>query len=99
MSDALDPPRYSASGVPQEEHERRRERVLTAVTRGAVAGCVLRGGLTLFASLMAFLNQKKHSTERSPLGEILRMAMFLGGLAGSYVFVDETIAAKWGKQR
>lgn len=106
MSDDLSPRSYESNGRIEEqdesnrskEVERVRLRVITAVTRGAAAGLILRGGLSTFFTLFSILTMKRPKSDRKLVQEALRMTLFLGTLGGSYVLVDEAIAALWGKQ-
>ena len=99
MSDSLDPARYANNGVDRNEDDRIKERFLTALSRGATTGCILRGGLTIFVSLLSLWSSKKRTSMRHPFEEAVRMTLFLGSLSGIYVMVDEAIAAFWGKRR
>ena len=99
MSDSLDPAQYANNGVDRNEGDRIKERFLTALTRGTTTGCILRGGLTIFVSLLSYWSAKKRTTARHPFEEVVRMTLFLGSLSGIYVVVDEAIAALWGKRR
>eukprot|EP00210_Caulerpa_lentillifera_P002890 g2760.t1 len=106
MSEYVDPSHYENNGRRNEEEGARTEfdrvklRVITAVTRGAATGFILRGGITLFGSLLTLITKKKKSnSDRQPLIEILRMSLFLASLGGTYVLTDESIGAYWGKKK
>lgn len=104
MSDNVNPSEYESNGggddagETKDESERIKLRLLTAVSRGAAAGFILRGGITLFVSLLSLITKRKSESDRHPLLETLRMTLFLASLAGTYVLTDETIGAFFGKK-
>eukprot|EP00775_Hariotina_reticulata_P010487 gene10487-10646_t len=85
----------------QAELKRALTRLQAGVVRGAVIGCTLRGGLHLVGSLLAAASRRKRRsvTAAGAVEDTLRYAAFLAALAGTYIGVDEGIAAMVGKNR
>ncbi|XP_044982901.1 uncharacterized protein LOC123449675 isoform X1 [Hordeum vulgare subsp. vulgare] len=85
-------------------------RCVGAATKGFAIGAGLKGGLALF-SLLVRLRTRRSTRSRKAgamtneeaallaLKETVRYGMFLGTFAGSFVSVDECIAALWGRKR
>lgn len=96
-----------------EAQRRAWERLLTASSRGALAGLTLKGGLHLLSAAVRVLSRgaqqqqrpagKNAGRGRDPLTDALRdtvsYTLFLGSLAGVYVIVDEGLAAALGRER
>ena len=82
--------------------ERAGDRVTNAVTRGAVTGLALRGGLNAVSYLLRLVRGRK-SDGRSSLQELvtdsLRWAAFLGAFSGTFVVADEFIGLLGGRKR
>lgn len=78
-------------------------RWLTAVTRGAAAGFLLRGGLHLVSLALLVLRRNKRQRREQSLWEkaveTWRYTAFLGSLSGVYVAVDEGLSWLFGKER
>ncbi|RRT46553.1 hypothetical protein B296_00038076 [Ensete ventricosum] len=96
--------------VPEEW--RRLRRCLEAAAKGFAIGAGLKGGLALFSVLVRLKSRisLKSSARKAgvftnkeavvvALEETLRYGIFLGTLAGTYVSVDEVIAAMGGHRR
>ncbi|CAD7699855.1 unnamed protein product [Ostreobium quekettii] len=79
-----------------------RDRLATAVVRGAAAGLVLRGGLHVLTKALRAASGPGRGGgggDRDALLETARYTAWLGSLAGVFVGVDEGLAAIWGKER
>ncbi|XP_047089695.1 uncharacterized protein LOC124701646 isoform X1 [Lolium rigidum] len=87
-------------------------RCVGAAGKGFAIGAGLKGGLALFSVLVRLRSRRRSPTRSRKAGamtneeavvlalkETLRYGMFLGTFAGSYVSVDECIAALWGRKR
>lgn len=89
----------------QHDHNRAWLRFLNAVVRGGVSGALLRGGLHLASLLLGLLTRRRISrataglTSWEKLKDTARYAAFLATFGGSFVAVDEVIAAVFGKRR
>lgn len=86
-------------------------RIITAAAKGFAIGAGLKGGLAIF-SLLARLRRRKSSAPTRKDGvfsdneaavlavkETLRYGLFLGSFAGTFVSLDELIAALGGHRR
>ncbi|KAK9270267.1 hypothetical protein L1049_025844 [Liquidambar formosana] len=86
-------------------------RIVTASSKGFAIGAGLKGGLALF-SLLSRLRRRRLSASQRKLGmisnsddvimaikETLRYGLFLGTFAGTFVSMDEVIAAVGGHRR
>ncbi|KAK3033905.1 hypothetical protein RJ639_033540 [Escallonia herrerae] len=86
-------------------------RVFTASVKGFTIGAGLKGGLSLFAILARLRRRRLLTSARKAemassgedvilaIKETLRYGLFLGTFAGTFVSVDETIAALGGHRR
>ncbi|KAK3013826.1 hypothetical protein RJ639_009472 [Escallonia herrerae] len=86
-------------------------RVFTASVKGFSIGAGLKGGLSLFAILARLRRRRLLTSARKAemassgedvilaIKETLRYGLFLGTFAGTFVSVDETIAALGGHRR
>lgn len=89
----------------QHDHNRAWLRFVNAVVRGGVCGALLRGGLHLAGLLLGLLLKRRNSqashglTSWEKLKDTARYAAFLATFSGSFVAVDEGIAAVFGKRR
>ena len=86
----------------QHDHHRAWLRFLNAVVRGGVSGALLRGGLHLASFLLGLLVRRRAAGGLSSwekLKDTARYAAFLATFSGSFVAVDEGIAAGFGKRR
>lgn len=89
----------------QHDHNRAWLRFLNAVVRGGVSGALLKGGLHLARLLLALLFRRRKQQTGTGLSsweklqDAARYAAFLGTFGGSFVAVDEGIAAVFGKRR
>ena len=92
---------------PTRSERRVRDRLANAVARGALVGGALRGGLSLVAVAVAAVAPAKRAARAragappalvSALTDTIRYASFLGAFAGTYVAVDEGLAAWLGKE-
>ncbi len=87
------------------DHNRAWFRFLNAVVRGGLSGACLRGGLHLVSFLFGLIVKwRKQQAARSlnfwsKLQDTARYAAFLATYSGSFVAVDEGIAAVFGKRR
>ncbi|GAB4819141.1 hypothetical protein N2152v2_006187 [Parachlorella kessleri] len=89
--------------------DRARERLVSAVVRGATAGLALRGGLHLVTYLLGLALSHKRGRRGTPgnarpvalelVKDTLRWGAFLGSFAGVFVTSDEVIALLGGKKR
>ena len=89
--------------------DRARERLVSAVVRGATAGLALRGGLHLVTYLLGLALSRKRGKRGTPanarpvglelIKDTLRWGAFLGSFAGVFVTSDEVIALLGGKKR
>ncbi|MEW5320344.1 MAG: hypothetical protein WDW38_011423 [Sanguina aurantia] len=75
-----------------------------AISRGAAAGAILKGGLHLSSWLMHQLKSSARQNLNSlslgrALADTFKYTAFLGSLAGLYVAVDEALASIFGKVR
>ena len=89
----------------QHDHNRAWLRFVNAVGRGGVCGALLRGGLHLAGWLLGLLLKRRSSQASQGLSsweklkDTARYAAFLATFSGSFVAVDEGIAAFFGKRR
>ncbi|KAK9110694.1 hypothetical protein Sjap_018754 [Stephania japonica] len=83
-------------------------RLVMASSKGFAIGAGLKGGLAVFSVLARFKNRRRHRRggvvmNGEAIGvavkETLRYGLFLGSFAGTFVSVDEFIAALGGKHR
>ncbi len=87
------------------DHNRAWFRFLNAVLRGGLSGVCLRGGLHLVTFLFGLIMKwRKQQGARSlnfwsKLQDTARYAAFLATYSGTFVAVDEGIAALFGKRR
>lgn len=87
------------------DHNRAWFRFLNAVVRGGLSGVCLRGGLHLVTFLFGLIVKwRKQQGARSlkfwsKLQDTARYAAFLATYSGTFVAVDEGIAALFGKRR
>ena len=107
----LEPPSPDASAADgesavhdNEDARRASERLCTAVTRAALVGGALKGGLNLFGLLAKAYKKgpRDAATRRAALDaarDTASFAAFLVAFAGVYVAVDEGLATKCGKHR
>ncbi|KAH0459834.1 hypothetical protein IEQ34_010497 [Dendrobium chrysotoxum] len=99
-------------GLTPEEDWRWLRRYLEASIKGFSIGAGLKGGLALFSILARLRSRgsKVYSTRKavsitngevvvSAAKETLKYGIFLGAYAGTFVAVDELIAAIWGHKR
>ncbi|KAI0507630.1 hypothetical protein KFK09_013756 [Dendrobium nobile] len=99
-------------GLTPEEDWRWLRRYLEASIKGFSIGVGLKGGLALFSILARLRSRgsKGYSTRKavsitngevvvSAAKETLKYGVFLGSYAGTFVAVDELIAAIWGHKR
>lgn len=75
-----------------------------AISRGAAAGAILKGGLHISSWLMHQLRSSARQNLNSlslgrALADTFTYTAFLGSLAGLYVAVDEALASIFGKVR
>jgi len=75
------------------DHNRAWFRFLNAVLRGGLSGVCLRGGLHLVTFLFGLIMKWRK------LQDTARYAAFLATYSGTFVAVDEGIAALFGKRR
>ncbi|XP_076916179.1 uncharacterized protein LOC143575775 [Bidens hawaiensis] len=95
---------------PVDEYDKR-WRIFTASVKGFVIGAGIKGGLSLFAILARLRRRRLLSSAKKvqmasggddlilALKETVRYGLFLGTFAGTFVSVDELIAALGGHQR
>ncbi|MFQ6666558.1 hypothetical protein Gotur_032861 [Gossypium turneri] len=85
----------------------RLRRIFVASAKGFSIGAGLQGGLAIF-SILARLRRKKPKKVEAfsdkeaismAIKETLRYGIFLGTFAGTFVYVDETVAACGGNHR
>lgn len=87
------------------DHNRAWLRFLNAVARGGATGALLRGGLHLVTFLFGLIVKwRQRQAVRGmntwdKLKDTARYAAFLATFSGSFVAVDEGIAALFGKRR
>ncbi|GJN30537.1 hypothetical protein PR202_gb18850 [Eleusine coracana subsp. coracana] len=85
-------------------------RCLEAAAKGFAIGAGLKGGLAIFSVLVRLRSRRTPRSRKAgsmtneeaivlAVKETVRYGMFLGTFAGSYVSVDECIAAIWGRKR
>ncbi|KAG8097175.1 hypothetical protein GUJ93_ZPchr0013g34430 [Zizania palustris] len=85
-------------------------RCVEAAAKGFAIGSGLKGGLALFSVLVRLRSRRSPRSRKAgamtnhealvlALKETMRYGLFLGTFAGSYVSVDECIAAIWGRKR
>jgi hypothetical protein len=85
-------------------------RCVEAAGKGFAIGAGLKGGLALFSVLVRIRSRRSPRSREAgamaneeavvlALKETVRYGLFLGAFAGSYVSVDEYIAAVWGRKR
>jgi hypothetical protein len=85
-------------------------RCLAAAGKGFAIGAGLKGGLALFSVLVRIRSRRSPRSRKAgamtneeavvlAVKETVRYGLFLGTFAGSYVSVDEYIAAVWGRKR
>ena len=85
-------------------------RCLEAAGKGFAIGAGLKGGLALFSVLVRIRSRRSPRSRKAgamtneeavvlAVKETVRYGLFLGTFAGSYVSVDEYIAAVWGRKR
>ncbi|PKA59473.1 hypothetical protein AXF42_Ash016497 [Apostasia shenzhenica] len=99
-------------GLTSEEYSKWLRRCLQASGKGFAIGAGLKGGLALFSILVRLRSRVSKGASARKTGamtnaeavviaakETLRYGMFLGTFAGTFVSVDELIAAIWGKKR
>ncbi|XP_072973322.1 uncharacterized protein [Typha angustifolia] len=95
-----------------EEEWRWLRRCVEAAAKGFAIGAGLKGGLAIFSILTRLRKRRSLGLSARKLGaltneeavvmalkETLRYGMFLGTFAGTFVSVDEGIAALWGLKR
>jgi hypothetical protein len=92
------------SAVQDNDAQRASERLTTALTRAALVGGALKGGLNLFGLLAKAYKKgpRDASTRRAALDaarDTASFAAFLVAFSGVYVAVDEGLATKCGKHR
>ncbi|KAL8256623.1 hypothetical protein R6Q59_031690 [Mikania micrantha] len=100
----------SFDSFPVEDYDKR-WRIFTASVKGFVIGAGIKGGLSLFAILARLRRRRSLSSAKKvqmasggqdlilALKETVRYGLFLGTFAGTFVSVDELIAALGGHQR
>ncbi|XP_024964197.1 uncharacterized protein LOC112504491 isoform X1 [Cynara cardunculus var. scolymus] len=100
----------SFDSFPVEDYDKR-WRIFTASVKGFAIGAGIRGGLSLFAILARLRRRRSLSSVKKvqmasggqdlilALKETIRYGLFLGTFAGTFVSVDELIAALGGHQR
>ncbi|KAF8072623.1 hypothetical protein HT031_000283 [Scenedesmus sp. PABB004] len=100
-SDGGAPPAGAPARAWPPELQRALERLAAGVLRGAAIGLTLRGGLHAVGAGLAAASRRRDRalTRGAALEDALRYAAFLGALAGTYIGVDEGIAAAVGKDR
>ncbi|MQM01271.1 hypothetical protein Taro_034022 [Colocasia esculenta] len=103
-------PWLDGSGWTEKEKKRLR-RCVKAAVKGFSIGAGLKGGLALFAILSRLRSRRSTGSPRKPgsitnseailaaLKDTLRYGLFLGTFAGTFVSLDELIAALWGQKR
>ncbi|KAL5705247.1 hypothetical protein ACHQM5_023577 [Ranunculus cassubicifolius] len=85
-------------------------RIITASSKGFAIGAGLKGGLAIFSILSRLKSRRRSSIRRTGKNsngeaiilaakETLRYGLFLGSFAGTFVSVDECIAALGGHKR
>uniref|UniRef100_A0A804LF39 Transmembrane protein 135 N-terminal domain-containing protein n=1 Tax=Zea mays TaxID=4577 RepID=A0A804LF39_MAIZE len=85
-------------------------RCVEAAAKGFAIGAGLKGGLALFSVLVRIRSRRSPRSRKAgamtneeavvlAVKETVRYGLFLGTFAGSYVSVDEYIAAVWGRKR
>ncbi|CAD6209942.1 unnamed protein product [Miscanthus lutarioriparius] len=85
-------------------------RCVEAAAKGFAIGAGLKGGLALFSVLVRIRSRRSPRSRKTgamtneeavvlAVKETVRYGLFLGTFAGSYVSVDEYIAAVWGRKR
>ncbi|KAJ1296604.1 hypothetical protein BS78_01G314500, partial [Paspalum vaginatum] len=97
-----------------ESYPRWLRRCVEAVLKGFAIGSGLKGGLALFSALLRLRGlvsrrarissaaAATNAAEAALVGavkETVRYGLFLGAFAGTYVSMDECIAAVWGRER
>ncbi|WVZ57370.1 hypothetical protein U9M48_007763 [Paspalum notatum var. saurae] len=97
-----------------ESYPRWLRRCVEAVLKGFAIGSGLKGGLTLFSALLRLRGLVSRGARKSSAAaatngaeapvvravkETVRYGVFLGTFAGTYVSMDECIAAVWGRER
>ncbi|KAL6902092.1 hypothetical protein ACP4OV_004968 [Aristida adscensionis] len=98
-----------AAAAAEEAYPGRLRRCVEAAVKGFAIGSGLKGGLALLSALLrlrALLSRRSTSAAAADadavwraVKETVRHGLFLGAFAGSYVSVDEGIAAVWGHKR
>lgn len=100
----------SFDSFPVEDYDKR-WRIFTASVKGFAIGAGIKGGLSLFAILARLRRRRSLSSVKKvqmasggqdlilALKETIRYGLFLGTFAGTFVSVDEFIAALGGHQR
>lgn len=97
----------SFDSIPVEDYDKR-WRIVQASIKGFTIGAGIKGGLALFSLLARFRRRRSLSSAKKvemasssedltlAVKETLRYGLFLGAFAGTYVSVDELIAAIGG---
>ncbi|XP_077212967.1 uncharacterized protein LOC143848059 [Tasmannia lanceolata] len=105
------PPSYLPLNFTSETEWKKLHRFIAATCKGFVIGAGLKGGLALFSILARLRSRRISASLRKPgmisnkvaivgaVKETLRYGFFLGTFAGTYVSVDECIAAFGGDTR
>lgn len=100
----------SFDSIPVEDYDKR-WRIVQASIKGFTIGAGIKGGLALFSLLARFRRRRSLSSAKKvemasssedltlAVKETLRYGLFLGAFAGTYVSVDELIAAIGGHHR
>lgn len=100
----------SFDSFPVEDYDKR-WRIFTASVKGFAIGAGIKGGLSLFAILARLRRRRSLSSAKKvhmasggedlilAVKETLRYGLFLGTFAGTFVSVDELIAALGGHRR
>ncbi|ONL92596.1 hypothetical protein ZEAMMB73_Zm00001d027280 [Zea mays] len=84
-------------------------RCVEAAAKGFAIGVCLKGSLVLFSILVRIRSRRSHRSRKVgamtneevvvlTVKETVRYGLFLGTFAGSYVSIDEYIAAVWGRK-
>ncbi|KAL8167053.1 hypothetical protein V2J09_008552 [Rumex salicifolius] len=93
-----------------ETNSEKLNRIISSSVKGFSIGAGLKGGLSLFSLVVRLSRQKSRSSTKSRalssgeeilllIKETLRYGFFLGSFAGTFVTVDELIAALGGHRR